>query len=94
MIALTQLLSQNNICLDQDLGSTEELFEFVDQLFAKQLAFPPHSIKNCLNDREALGSTGLGQGIAIPHGRVHNLKEPHLGFVRLQKGIEFNSPFF
>lgn len=92
MIALAQLLSDANICLDVEASSSTELFSFINNLFENQLGLNQSIIQSCLQDRETLGSTGLGRGIAIPHGRVKNLKEPHLGFVRLKQGIEFNAP--
>ena len=45
-----------------------------------------------LNAREDLGSTALGAGVAIPHGRVKGLKQPSAAFMRLQDPIEFAAP--
>ncbi len=42
--------------------------------------------------REKLGSTGLGQGIAIPHGRIKGLKEAVGAFVRMKQPIPFDAP--
>jgi PTS system nitrogen regulatory IIA component len=42
--------------------------------------------------RERLGSTGLGEGVAIPHGRIKGLKQPLAAFVRLADPIPFESP--
>jgi PTS system nitrogen regulatory IIA component len=42
--------------------------------------------------REKLGSTGLGQGIAIPHGRIKGLKTPIGAFVRLAAPVQFDAP--
>ena len=44
-----------------------------------------------LLDREKLGSTGIGEGIAIPHGRLKNLKKFYLAFGRSSKGVNFDS---
>jgi PTS system nitrogen regulatory IIA component len=44
-----------------------------------------------LQDREKLGSTGLGVGVAIPHGRLKGLKEPIISFYRLLNGIDFKT---
>ena len=48
-------------------------------------------ITECLQDREKLGSTGLGVGVAIPHGRLKGLKEPIISFYRLLNGIDFKT---
>ncbi|MDQ6618113.1 MAG: PTS sugar transporter subunit IIA, partial [Pseudomonadota bacterium] len=45
-----------------------------------------------LSAREKLGSTGLGQGIAIPHGRIKGLAEAQGAFARLAAPIEFEAP--
>jgi PTS system nitrogen regulatory IIA component len=42
--------------------------------------------------RERLGSTGLGQGVAIPHGRIKGLKEAVGAFVRLAQPVPFDAP--
>jgi PTS system nitrogen regulatory IIA component len=92
MIALNKLLHSNNIHIDVELTSANEVFSFIGDLFETQLELAPSTVQSCLKDRETLGSTGLGHGIAIPHGRVKNLKEPHLGFIRLKNGIDFKAP--
>ena len=47
---------------------------------------------NCLFAREKLGSTGLGQGVAIPHGRIKGLKQAVGAFLRLASPVPFDSP--
>lgn len=44
-----------------------------------------------LLQRERLGSTGLGWGVAIPHGRIPQLREAAVAFVRLKEAIDFQS---
>jgi nitrogen PTS system EIIA component len=92
MNALAQLITINNILLDIEASSQEELFEFVGQLFEKNFGIASSTVQNCLLDRENLGSTGLGHGLAIPHGRVKNLSDAHLAFVRTREGIDFKAP--
>lgn len=92
MNALAQLIAPHNIALDIDISSQEELFAFIGDLFEKNNQISASLVQSCLQAREALGSTGLGQGIAIPHGRVKDLPEAHLGFIRLKDGIDFKAP--
>jgi nitrogen PTS system EIIA component len=92
MNALAQLFTINNILLDIEASSREELFEFVGQLFEENFGIASSIVQNCLLDRENLGSTGLGHGLAIPHGRVKNLSDAHLAFVRTRQGIDFKAP--
>ena len=49
-------------------------------------------VQSCLQDRESLGSTGLGKGVAIPHGRVKSLTNAHIAFIRTKNGIDFKAP--
>jgi len=48
-------------------------------------------IFDCLNARERLGSTGLGNGIAIPHGRFKHIDAPVAAFLKLKSGIDFDA---
>ena len=56
------------------------------------MAIAAHTITASLAAREKLGSTGLGQGIAIPHGRIRGLTEARGAFARLQTAIPFDAP--
>ena len=49
------------------------------------------AIREALLDRERLGSTGLGRGVAIPHGRSAMLEQPRAAFVRLAAPIPFDA---
>lgn len=51
----------------------------------------PEAIFNVLIARENLGSTGIGEGIAIPHGKMPGLTEPVISFGRSRQGIAFDS---
>jgi PTS system nitrogen regulatory IIA component len=48
-------------------------------------------IEDAVMERERLGSTGVGEGVAIPHARLPGLEKPVGGFMRLQHGVEFES---
>ena len=50
-----------------------------------------HEIFDSLISREKLGSTGLGKGVAIPHGRITGLQQPVCAFIRLEDAIEFDA---
>ena len=52
----------------------------------------PHAVFDCLIARERLGSTGLGFGVAIPHGRMSRVQVPVGAFLSVQKGVDFDSP--
>ncbi len=61
-------------------------------LFEARLGLARSTIFDSLFAREKLGSTGLGQGVAIPHGRIKGLKEAAGAFIRLATPVPFDSP--
>jgi len=92
MNALTDLFALDRITLNSPSKNRAEVFAAVGQLFAKQAGLEAEAIVGFLNAREDLGSTALGAGVAIPHGRVKGLKSPIAAFVKLKEPIEFAAP--
>lgn len=92
MSGLSELLGVKTIFLDISTKDVEELFNLAGQHFAEITNISAKEISQCLSDREKLGSTGLGVGVAIPHGRVKGLKTPLAGFYRLNQAIDFKAP--
>lgn len=69
----------------------EAIAEIVDMLVkAKKIKKPAEIIETVL-EREKLGSTGIGQGVAIPHGKINFLTEQIGALGISQKGVEFNA---
>jgi len=87
-----RLLPLNHVLLDLDVSSKKRLFEQIGLLFENSRQIPRMRVFDSLFDREKLGSTGLGYGVAIPHGRIKSLKEPACAFVRTAQPIAFESP--
>ena len=92
MSQIAELLPAGNILLDLDTGSKARLFDAVGQLFETNHGLARRVVVDSLIAREKLGSTGLGQGIAIPHGRIRGLKQAQGAFVRLASPIPFDAP--
>jgi PTS system nitrogen regulatory IIA component len=92
MNQIASLLQADRIVLDLDVGSKARLFDAVGTLFERDAGLQGSAVSASLAAREKLGSTGLGQGIAIPHGRIRGLTKAIGGFVRLAHGIEFEAP--
>ena len=92
MNQIAQLLPEANIALDLEATSKKRLFEQIGQLFEAHDQIARSVVFDSLFARERLGSTGLGQGIAIPHGRIKGLKQALAAFVRPQQPIPFDSP--
>jgi len=92
MNLVSRLLPVNHVVLDMDVSSKKRLFEQIGLLFENSRQIPRLRVFDSLFDREKLGSTGLGYGVAIPHGRIKTLKEPACAFVRTAAPIPFESP--
>ena len=92
MNALTHLFSPDCIALDNPAKNRADAFAAAGALFAKQVGIDASSVIEFLNAREELGSTALGAGVAIPHGRVKGLKQPAAALIRLKDPIEFAAP--
>jgi PTS system nitrogen regulatory IIA component len=92
MSTLAQLLSPETILLDLEVASKKRVFEQVGLLFENRQGISRAQVFDSLFAREKLGSTGLGQGIAIPHGRIKGLKSAAAAFVRVRTPIPFDSP--
>ncbi len=92
MHVFQNILKPEYIRLDVPLMSKKRVFEQAGFLFEPVLGIARRAIFDAFLARERLGSTGLGSGIAIPHGRLVGLKETVGAFVRLQKPILFESP--
>ena len=92
MNQIAGLLPVANILLDLDVANKKRVFEQVGLLFENNHGISRNVVYDSLFAREKLGSTGLGQGIAIPHGRIKTLPEALGAFVRTRTAIPFDSP--
>lgn len=92
MNLITPLLQSANVLADIETTSKKRLFEQVAQLFVSSHSLAAPEVFDSLFAREKLGSTALGYGIAIPHGRIKHLKETACAFIRLKTPIEFDAP--
>jgi PTS system nitrogen regulatory IIA component len=92
MNQVAELLPAANILLDVDAGTKARLFDAVGALVEQSSGLARSVVVDSLAARERLGSTGLGQGVAIPHGRIKGLREAQGAFVRLRAPIPFDAP--
>lgn len=92
MNLLSRLLSPANVLLDLPASSKKRVFEQAALLFENNQGVARAKVFDSLFARERLGSTGLGQGVAIPHGRIKGLKEAVAAFVRLAEPVQFDAP--
>jgi len=87
-----KLLNPAHVLVDLAVSSKKRLFEQAGLLFENQDGIARSLVFDSLFARERLGSTGLGQGVAIPHGRIKGLKEALGAFIRLAQPIAFDAP--
>lgn len=92
MSQIADLLPVSNVLLGLEAGSKARLFEAIGGLFERSRGVAARVVVDSLTAREKLGSTGLGQGIAIPHGRIRGLTEAQGAFARLATPIPFDAP--
>lgn len=86
----SRILPPENIILDLAATSKKRAFEHAGLLFENNQGIARTSVFQSLLARERLGSTALGHEVAIPHGRLKNLREPYAAFMRLEQAIKFD----
>ena len=89
---ISALLSPQSIFIDTEITSKKKLLELIANIVADRTKLSESSIYNNLLNRERLGSTGLGQGFAVPHARVDDLDKTIGCFFRLKQAVNFESP--
>lgn len=88
----TELLTPELIKFDLAADSKEEVLnELVDVLAEADKLTSREKFYQTIVDREESSSTGVGHGVAIPHGKSEAVKEPSLVFAKSEVGIDFNS---
>jgi PTS system nitrogen regulatory IIA component len=92
MNQIAKLLPVANVLLDLDVASKKRVFEHAGLLFENNHSLARSVVFDSLFAREKLGSTGLGQGVAIPHGRIKGMKDAVGALVRLREPIPFDAP--
>jgi len=92
MNQIAGLLPVTNILLDLEVANKKRVFEQVGLMFENNHGIGRNVVYDSLFAREKLGSTGLGQGIAIPHGRIKGIPEAIGAFVRTKSPIPFDAP--
>lgn len=87
------ILTPESVRCNADASSKKKALELLSELMAARSSGPDaRAIADRLMARERLGSTALGHGVAIPHGRCPDLKEAVAAFVKLRAGVDFDAP--
>jgi PTS system nitrogen regulatory IIA component len=89
---ISDLLSPENIHLDVQASNKQRLLEIISELLARNgTALSAREILESLRERERLCSTGLGKGVAVPHGRISGNGSIQACFIRLKDPLPFDS---
>ena len=89
---LTGLLSTSRIRFNVSAPSKKRMLEELAGLLSQNRSdLHRDTVFQVLNERERLGSTGIGDGIALPHGRLNGLTEPLAAVIRLRQALDFDS---
>jgi len=92
MNRLAAILPVAHVLVGVEVTSKKRAFEEAGLLFESQHGLSRALVADSLFARERLGSTGLGHGVAIPHGRIKGLKSPMAAVFRLAQPIGFDAP--
>lgn len=89
---LSEILAENNIIPNlRAKDKREVLEELTEAIVSHEPSLDKSSLIKVLLERERLGSTGIGDGVAIPHGKFQGVRQPIISFGRSRKGLDFDA---
>ena len=88
---LADILAEESVLVCTDIASKRDVLLKLAEKVAALTGHPASDAFDALNDRESLGSTGLGNGIAVPHGKFASLKGVLAVFMKLETPVDFES---
>ncbi|CAA9544134.1 MAG: PTS IIA-like nitrogen-regulatory protein PtsN [uncultured Sphingosinicella sp.] len=91
MTDLSGILSINDVTASLSVSNKKGLFQQLALAASKQTGLSSKAIVAALNERERLGSTGFGSGVAIPHGKIPGLSRVFGYFARLAQPVDFHA---
>ena len=92
MSTIAKLLSSKDIRLDIEASSRDRLLQEIARHMEREHGMPQDWVFQSLSRREKVGSTALGEGVAIPHARIKDLQRVRLAYIRLRQPISFDAP--
>ena len=90
-MSIEKMITKHSVLLDLEVKNKKQLLEDLSKNIASIIEEEEREIFNILLEREKLGTTGIGRGVAVPHGKLPKLEKIHLLFARTKKPIEYDS---
>lgn len=91
-VRITDLMAPDRVDLDCRITSKKRLMEHIASMLARGTNVEEQSIFRVLIERERLGSTGVGDGVALPHGRMADIDDAVLALATLVEPLDYQSP--
>lgn len=88
---LTEFLVEDAVVAGLPVANKKALFQALGGIAERSMGLPAKDVVDRLNERERLGTTGFGGGVAIPHGRMQGLDGIRAAFVTLDKPIDYGA---
>tara|TARA_B100000035_G_C21035506_1_gene570708 strand:+ start:5313 stop:5771 length:459 start_codon:yes stop_codon:yes gene_type:complete len=84
-------LEDSHVSINDSCKTKKSILEKISELLSKPSGIDKNAIFNKLYEREKLGSTSIGKGVAIPHARLNNIEFPFLSVIILDEAVEFDN---
>lgn len=88
---ISDILKQGAVRSLSQVTSKKRLFHELSELAQTVYGLPASEVLDALQERESLGPTGVGHGVALPHARLHGLDKVAGLFIRLDKPLDFDA---
>lgn len=89
---IQQLVQPDRIVLDLEASDAEDAMNRAADLVSPALGVSKEKLVRALLEREKLGSTAVGEGLAIPHCKIQGISEIYVSIIRIHAGVEFAAP--
>lgn len=88
---LTNILDASAVKVLNNVSSKKRLFQDLGEIFAASYGLDAGDVVSALQERESLGPTGVGRGVALPHARLDGLDRVIGAFLRIEKPLDFDA---
>jgi PTS system nitrogen regulatory IIA component len=88
---ISDILSEDMVLIDVDADGKRHLLEELANVVSERQNLDRNVVFEAILERENLGSTGYGNGVAFPHARIDGLKHNIAAFVRLNKAVDYDA---